>query len=285
MVDMANLLVALKNIVLNPNNKLVLGQGGLNRANSMGEALEVYAKDIFSGGIALSNISAKEKLYSKTFSYIGNQNNPPDIIIRGGDAIEVKKHIGITPGSLALNSSYPKDILYADSPMITEGCRTCEEWERKDILYVVGSVDAENIRSLWFVYGDCYAASRDVYEKIRNVISAGVNALPDVEFGETKELGRVNRVDPLGITDLRIRGMWAIRHPARAFSYLPDTSVGGTFNVNAIMLTSKFESFPENDRKELEKLVEKNLLIKDVEIKSPNNPAKLLPAKYITFSI
>ena len=29
-------------------------------------------------------------------------------------------------------------------------------------------------------------------------------------FAETKELGRVNQVDPLGITNLRIRGMWQI---------------------------------------------------------------------------
>ena len=37
---------------------------------------------------------------------------------------------------IALNSSYPKDKLYADSPMITQECRECENWREKDIIYV-----------------------------------------------------------------------------------------------------------------------------------------------------
>ena len=71
---------------------------------------------------------------------------------------------------------------------------------------------------------------------------------PDIEFGETNELGRVNKVDPLGITDLRIRGMWAIKHPGRVFDYLPETIIDADFKVNALMLTSKYDSFPKADR-------------------------------------
>src|SRR5699024_11579610 len=61
---------------------------------------------------------------------------------------------------------------------------------------------------LWFVYGDCYCADKSYYERIADTIKDGVSSIPDVDFGETKELGRVNKVDPLGITYLRIRGMW-----------------------------------------------------------------------------
>lgn len=61
------------------------------------------------------------------FSYIGNQNNPPDSMLRNGDAIEVKK-IESKKAALALNSSYPKAKLYADSPMINKECRECEKW-------------------------------------------------------------------------------------------------------------------------------------------------------------
>lgn len=190
-----NLLKALKNIVKNPNNDLVVQYRSLNRMNSMGEALEFYIKDIFCDTLSESDLSKKEMSYSKYFSYLGNQNNPPDIIIKSGDAIEVKKHLGSrTTGILALNSSYPKDFLYSDSPMITTACKKCEEWSKKDIVYVVGSIVENKIKSLWFVYGNCYAASREVYEKIKNTITQGVNALPDIEFGETNELGRVNKV-------------------------------------------------------------------------------------------
>lgn len=281
---MTNLLVALKNIVEKPNNDLVAQYRSLNRMNSMGEALEFYVKDIFSGTLSENDLSKKEQAYSNEFSYLGNQNNPPDIIIKNGDAIEVKKHLGARAGSLALNSSYPKDFLYSDSPMITTACKNCEEWTKKDILYVIGSIVDNKIKSLWLVYGNCYAANRGVYEKIKNAITQGVNALPDIEFGETNELGRVNKVDPLGITDLRIRGMWGIKHPARVFDYLPETIIDANFKVSALMLASKYDSFPKSGREKLEKLVSKSLLIKDVQIKSPNNPAKFLEAKLIRFS-
>ena len=279
-----NLLKALKNIVKDPNNDLVVQYRSLNRMNSMGEALEFYVKDIFSGLLSENDLTKKEQAYSQFFSYLGNQNNPPDIIIKNGDAIEVKKHLGIRPNGLALNSSYPKDFLYSDSPMITTACKECEEWSKKDLLYVVGSILDNKIKSLWFVYGNCYAASREVYEKIKNAITEGVNSLPDIEFGETNELGRVNKVDPLGITDLRIRGMWAIKHPIKVFDYIPEVAFDADFKVNAILLTSKYDSFPKEDRTEIEALVSDNFIIKDIQIKSPNNPAKFLDAKLIRFS-
>ena len=97
---MTNLLIALKNVVQNPNNDLVAQYRSLNRMNSMGEALEFYIKDIFSSAFSEKDISKKEQKYSKEFSYLGNQNNPPDIIIKNGDAIEVKKHIGARAGGM-----------------------------------------------------------------------------------------------------------------------------------------------------------------------------------------
>lgn len=40
-------------------------------------------------------------------SHQGNKNHPPNFIIRGGDAIEVKK-IESKNRNIALNSSFPK---------------------------------------------------------------------------------------------------------------------------------------------------------------------------------
>lgn len=249
--------------------------------NSVGEALELYIKDVFCDSLKVKGHAQKAEIFSKHFSYIGNQNNPPDIMIKGGDAIEVKKIESLNSG-IALNSSYPKDKLYANSSMITKECRGCEKWEEKDVLYAVGVTKAKKLKSLWFVYGDCYAADKKIYERIRTKISMGLRELPDVEFAETNELGRVNRVDPLGITYLRIRGMWHIENPNKAFDYI--TSAGdGEFSVNALILKDKYNSFPLKDRKVIEKIKTKGFLIKDVRIKSPNNPAKMLDAKLISF--
>jgi hypothetical protein len=104
-----------------------------------------------------------------------------------------------------------------------------------------------------------------------------------VEFSETNELGRVNRVDPLGITYLRIRGMWGIDNPMKAFSYVYSRSNNGAFNFMALINHEKYKSFENTG--ELEQLAKKTdgLNISDVEIKTPDNPAVLKHAKLITF--
>ena len=105
-------------------------------------------------------------LYNKHFSYLGNQNNPPDLIITNGDAIEIKKTES-NSGNIALNSSFPKEELYKNSPMITKACRDCEpRWEEKDICYIIGSVDKDKfLKGLWFIYGNCYCANSETYTK------------------------------------------------------------------------------------------------------------------------
>ncbi len=277
-----NLLIAIANIVRNPITHLVSHYRSSNRVNGMGDALEFYIKDLFCGSLNETDIAKKNEIYSEYFSYTGSQNSPPDIMIRGGDAIEVKKIENINAG-IALNSSYPKDKLYADSPMIIPACRDCEEWREKDLVYAVGVSKDEALKALWFVYGDCYSADKEVYERVRTRIARGVNELQDVEFSETKELARVNKVDPLGITYLRIRGMWGIESPVKVFDYAVSRDTSASFMVNAILLTEKYLSFPEEDRKNLESMMGENFLIKDIKIKSPNNPVKLLDAKLLSF--
>ncbi|MBI4843946.1 MAG: NgoPII family restriction endonuclease [Nitrospirae bacterium] len=277
-----NLLVAIKNLVSEPITNLFSHYRAANRANSMGDALEFYIKDLFCNSLNENNLEKKNEIYSKYFSYIGNQNNPPDIIIKQGDAIEVKKIESLRSG-IALNSSYPKDKLYSDSPMITTACRNCEDWREKDLVYVVGVSKENKLKALWFLYGNCYAASKEVYERIRSKVSKGINELQDVEFSETNELGRVNRVDPLGITYLRIRGMWGIENPIKVFDYVAPVDPHVLFSVNAIILKEKYLLFPKKDRQNIEKLVSDKFTIMDIKIKSPNNPAKLLDAKLLSF--
>lgn len=278
---MSNLLIALANIIENPFTDLVSHYSGSNRINGMGDSLEVYIKDAFCHSFGVDK-EQKYLRHSSIFSYLGNPKNPPDMILRNGDAIEVKKIEKLGSG-IALNSSYPKHKLHANSLMLTNACKKCEDWHVKDILYVVGTAVAGKLKTLWFVYGDCYAADKEVYEKIRNKISKGVNELEDVEFSTSKELGRVNCVDPLGITHLRIRGMWGIENPSKVFDYLSPKELHSDFAVKAIMLNEKYVSFPQQDRKNLEKLICSKFSIKDIKIKSPNNPAKLLEAKLLSF--
>jgi len=279
---MSNILHAINNITQNPVVELMQHFRGRNRINNVGYALEEYIKDAFAGTINCQNESERILTYSNTFSYIGTQNNPPDLIIAGGDAVEVKK-IQSARSGLALNSSYPKSKLHSDDPLITNACRECEQWEEKDIIYIVGHTDDRNLLTLWFVYGDCYAADRQIYERIKNTISYGITTIPDVEFAETNELGRVNRVDPLGITYLRIRGMWGIENPCSVFDYVHRMNMRNRFNMAVIMRQDKFNSFSNEDQN----LINSNdaLSVTDVMIRNPNNPAVLFNSKLITYNI
>ncbi len=284
---MTNLLIALSNIIKNPVTNLFSYSAWSNRANNMGDALEEYIKDIFCNVVHEENIETRKKSYSENFSYLWNKNNPPDIIIKNGDAIEVKKIQNCT-SALALNSSYPKNKLYRDDTRITSACRNCEmeNWDQKDIIYAIGVSWGwtHKIQSLCFVYGECYAAEREIYTRIAEKISEGITSIHGVEFIATNELAKVKKVDPLWITDLRVRGMWHIENPMRVFRNFILIEKKHGLTVTAIMLEEKYVSFPEQDRKNIEWLQNACFTISNIEIKSPNNPARLLKAKLIHYA-
>jgi len=279
----SNILKAIKNLIENPVVSIKSHYLGRNRVNGVGDALEKYVKDLFASTIFCENEYEKISAYNEIFSYTGNQNNPPDIMLKNGDAIEVKKVQG-NANALALNSSYPKDKLYSNSTMITANCKNCENWSVKDLLYVVGNTDDTNLKELWFVYGDCYAADKEIYERIKNTIINGLHSIPDIELTETNELGKIKKVDPLGITDLRVRGMWSIFHPKKVFDYLPKQEINSNFKFYCVIKQEKFEKFSNDDKRALLNLTDnKNFFINDLKIRNPNNPAELIPIKFMEF--
>lgn len=280
-----NIINAISNLVNNPITQLVENYSGRNRANNAGDALEEYVKDLFAGTFEACEADRLVKL-SEVFSYLGNNSNPPDAMLYGGDAIEVKK-IEAEGSSLALNSSYPKHTLKASSPMISSACRTAENWTEKDMIYVVGVIDknTDNLKRLCMVYGLDYCASEETYDRIKEKIKEGVETIPDIEFSDTKELGRVNKVDPLGITYLRVRGMWGIENPWSVFSYVYNKTKAASFDFMCIINCDKWNKL--ENKEELIRLASTNkkLKIEDIKIKNPDNPAKLRDAKLITFEM
>lgn len=282
---MRNIVDAIIEVVKSPKYELEAYSISHNRANQMGAALEDYIKDIFAGTVDETDLNVRNRLISETFCYLGNPNNPPDSMLKnGGDAIEVKK-IEAPNAALALNSSYPKAKLYSDSKMISSACKNCEEWSVRDMIYAVGVLNNDKLKSLALVYGIDYCAAEETYARIKSAIKTGVESIPNVEFAETNELGRVNRVDPLGITYLRVRGMWHIENPFTVFRYIYQRDNNKDFNLMAIINTDKVEKL--DNFSQLETLVESHegLNITDAQIKDPNNPATLRNVKLITYTI
>ncbi|MCD7771456.1 MAG: NgoPII family restriction endonuclease [Oscillospiraceae bacterium] len=280
-----NIIDAIINLANHPIIHLVHDYQGRNRANNAGDALEEYTKDLFAGIFDLPEAERLEKI-NQVFSYLGNNSNPPDAMLRGGDAIEVKK-IESEGAALALNSSYPKHTILSSSPMISSACKAAEAWAEKDIIYTVGVVDkhTNDLKRLCMVYGLDYCASDECYSRIKTTIKNGVEAIPGIEFAESRELGHINKVDPLGITYMRVRGMWGIDNPWNVFSYIYTRNSSYTFDFMCIINSSKWGSLDNTD--ELIALANNNasLKITDVRIKNPDNPAQLRDAKLITFGL
>lgn len=254
--------------------------GARNRANAMGTLLENFIKDAFAGTFGATD-EIRNAIFDSYFSYRGSQNNPPDIIIRGGDALEVKKIEG-NAGCIALNSSYPKHKIFSDDPKISEECRNCEEWTEKDIIYAIGTVSSNRLKRLWLIYGDCYAAPNEHYAQILDSITAHIRTINGVALSETSEIARINNIDPLAISYLRVRGMFGIQNPKNVFREIHTMDSNTEFSLAVIIRMGKYMSFPAQDRDRIES--DENINISDIQIKDPANPNLRIDAKLIAFS-
>ncbi len=280
---MANILTAIKSIVDFTDLDIKNITDGNNRMNNMGEGLEAYIKNAFANTLVSMNETERLKEINKAFSYTGNKNNPPDMMLKRGDAIEVKK-IESPKSNLQLNSSHPKSKLLLSNTKINNACKSCENWKEKDLIYSIGHVKSKQLHSLWMVYGDCYAADDETYEKVESSIKESISLVDSLEINDTtNELSGIKNVDPLNITYLRVRGMWIIENPSKVFDYVYSHDLKVKFQMITLMKKSKFESFSSNDRNQLKNL--KNLTISDVKIKNPNNPADLIDATLIVYKV
>ena len=282
---MGNILTAIKAIVENSSNAIVatMGDASHNRAAQMGDALEDYVKNAFADCLGQDTRTVK-RARNATFSYLGNSTNPPDAMLKGSDAIEIKKLNSLKTSQLQLNSSYPKNKLYANNPKICRACRECENWQEKDMLYVVGQVEEEVLQNIFFIYGDLYCDSHEIYERVENTIKKDLESLEDVELANTNELGRINKVDHLEISDLRVRGMWLIKSPFQHFDYLTKDITGYpyTFKLVALIPKDKYNGFDNVD--DFEEFCYNNcVFISDENIEDPQNPANSIESKLIIY--
>lgn len=260
-MDITNVL---KNLVAVKNNNLKDLYSSGKRINKMGEGLETYVKDAFCNTFNMTSEENKKNAYNQVFSYQGTTSRPPDFMIKEGDAFEIKK-IESEGANIQLNSSYPKRILTRDDPKLSKKCRECEEWTSKDMWYTIGYVKDSRVKRLWFIDGACYAADSQVYESYFNRMSAIIEKGFGDASSKTKELGRLNSVDPLGLSNLRIRPMWIMKNPIHIFENIVGKASEHEFSCIAVMRKEKWTAG------EL-----KGIAISEHKIPSPNHPTKLM---------
>jgi hypothetical protein len=136
----------------------------------------------------------------------------------------------------------------------------------------VGWVYKNTVKSIYFVQGKTYAASRECYDRISKNLSRAVkDSIKQLgyESSKTNELGRINNADPLGRASLRVRGMWQIQSPHIAFEGVARLKEGFKFQAYAIMTKGKYASMSP---------VSNNIKKEDITIPDPNNPANKIEA-------
>lgn len=243
------------------------------RINAVGENLESFIKDSFCG--IPGKIENRENAYKEVFSWEGSKNNPPDAMLRDSDAIEIKKHQGTSASDIALNSSPPRTKLKHDDSKISDGCKKSEKtpWT-KNYLYLVGNVVDNKIQEIIFCYGDCFVAEDSIYQKPVDAVRKVLDKLKKkgLETADTNELGKISKVDPLGLSGLRIRGMWSIKSPKKFFENEIKSNTNGKLLIVAIMTKEKFDKFPDEDRLRLDD----NFDTKHFKSPDPNDSKKMI---------
>lgn len=233
---------------------------------AQGKPFEIFAKNMFAQSLGAVNAHV-DAAWQKTFSWRGSANHPPDFMIRGGDAVEVKTHKGI--GQIQLNSSPPKRTLKANDPRIEKGCKDCEIWTEKDFLYFIGKANSEYVEALWLIDGRCIADVSSTYDNVFDQIAISITNLGG---NDGNELGRLNAIDPLKATSLRVRAMWLLEHPAKLFEAFLVPPEEDTFVLNVLISEDKWHSFSKEEIEQLNEL--KSLGVKVEEISIPDSSHK-----------
>ncbi len=256
-----------------------------NRIQKQGAGLEVFIKDSFCGiPLGATSNEARIENYFQVFSDTGHANNPPDGMIRNGDAMEIKKFEEIKMGSIPLNSSPPRTILTDQDRNINEETINCEPrpWKR-DYLYILGNQKSKKLRRVTFCYGNCFVACdnvyRDFFDKIKKSISEG--DIGGAKFRDSREFGRIHEIDPMDFTTLRIRSMFELQNPNEIFKSEIDWKNNEDLVVSAIMKQDKFMSFPESDRTSLER---NGFKIKKFKGKEPRDLKKDIDLVLVRYS-
>lgn len=222
----SDVVIALRNIMERNSTVVAPIERSKGRINTMGDRLEYFMKDMFSpGNRAAQHPYEKDKKreYDKYLSWDGDNRYFPDFIIKGGVGVEPKKSESKSFSALSLNSSYPKKYITPLTQNLPPlDCIKEGKWDKKDVVYAIGNIPKEEEKSgklkyLWMFYSNTYIADPSIYENLISNVRGALAGLPGNMKLDSKELGRVHGVDPLGVSNLRVRGMYEMKHPAKIF--------------------------------------------------------------------
>ena len=146
----------------------------------------------------------------------------------------------------------------------------------------MGKANEEYVEALWLIDGSCIADYAETYDILFDKLALTVT---DLGGEPGNEIGRLNNVDPLRATSLRIRAMWLLDHPAKLFSTIFLAPEPGVFVFNALVSAKKWTSFTDSDIDALKKLEAEGMEIKRVEIPSSSKKNEFVHAVHICWRV
>lgn len=292
-----NVIIALNNIFKRNSTRLTPIFRSNGSANAAGDSLEYFIKDMFCTGASQYQYDhEKEQIYKKYLSWTGDSSHFPDFIVKGGVGVEPKKQNSAT-ANLSLNSSYPKDYIKPDTqnvPTLKTPGFSETGWTKKPIIYVAGHLntkkgpDENKLYSLWMVYGNTIVAHNTKYLSLINEIRDAIKLNTDAKLTNSKELARAKGIDTLKYTNLRVRGMYELEHPAKIFDkYLQGLNLPkNKSHVFVVMLKSNYDAIKKDMgnnweplHNDLQQYINKGVLNQvDVQLPDPNDPNNKLDA-------
>lgn len=276
-----NVLIALYNTLERNSSVLYPIFRSNGPVNAAGDSLEYFIKDMFcSRASQYQSEEEKYLIYDDYLSWLGNSSNFPDFIIKNGPGVEPKKINNKNYGTLALNSSYPKDYIYPESQNLPSIINESVPWERKDVIYVAGNLDTTNnkLLTLWFVYGNTMIADRSVYEDLIFEIRGAIQET-NATLVNSKELARAKGIDPLKNSNLRVRGMYELLHPQIVFqNYINLIDIpNSATRIFLVILKTDYDIIV--NKPDFSTFYDSGQLISNlVNIPDPNNPSSTLEA-------
>ena len=249
-----------------------------NMVSSQGKPLEKFVRASFCG-----IPDSGEKIYESdvVFCYQGSTNNPPDAMLKDGkDAIEIKK-VEKNNGTIHLNSSLPKQTLNLNDHTITNDAKTCEKWQERDMLYVIGHVEGDKIRSLFFVYGDCMFKKTKFYKDRFEEVKDSLGKIDGLDQSGN-EYGTVKNADRLDInTNMRLRPLNSFDNPLRIFSKVIPYDDSEDFSLFAIMRNTKFDNFEPESKSRIES---SSINVTNTTIPDPDERGRNVDIKVFSFT-
>ncbi|TSO26378.1 NgoPII family restriction endonuclease [Lactobacillus sp. LL6] len=251
-----NVIIALKNILDHNSTRLTPIYKSNGSVNATGDNLEFFVKDMFcKEAMQYSYEDQKQKEYMKYLSWTGDSSHFPDLIVQGGVGVESKKLNNDSKSTIALNSSYPKDYItrytqnYPLNSLYFEP--DVDNLNKKPVIYAIGNLNTNKkdyldnqLISLWFVYGNTIVPNSNYYKNIIKGIRDSIkNVNSNIKIEDSKELARVKGVDKLSRTNMRVRGMYELEHPAKIFeSYVKSFKVPkGKSKIFVVILQSDLD--------------------------------------------